>query len=64
VRIATWLLPKKRPWLNSVEPRWIHGKPKVVELDGLLGAYELAEWVCAVFGCPHYEHLSVTENVA
>jgi len=31
---------------------------------GNLGAYELADRVCAVFGCPHYEHLSVAENVA
>ncbi len=64
VRIVTCLLPKKSPWLNAIEPKWIHGKRKVVEPDGLLGAYELAERVCAAFGCPHYEHLSVTENVA
>jgi hypothetical protein len=64
VRIITCLLPKKSPWLNAIEPKWIHGKRKVVEPDGLLGAYELAHRVCAAFGCPHYEHLSVTENVA
>ena len=63
VRIITCLLPKKSPWLNAIEPKWIHGKRKVVEPDGLLGTYELAERVCAAFGCPHYEHLSVTENV-
>ena len=45
-------------------PKWIHGKRKVVEADDLLGAYELAKRVCAAFGCPHYEHLSITENVA
>jgi hypothetical protein len=64
VRIITCLLPKKSPWLNAIEPKWIHGKRKVVEPEGLLGAYELAARVCAAFGCPHYEHLSVTENVA
>ena len=64
VRIVTCLLPKKSPWLNAIEPKWIHGKRKVVEPDGLLGAHELAERVCAAFGCPHYEHLSLTENVA
>ena len=37
---------------------------KVVEADRLLDADELAERVCAAFGCPHYEHLSITENVA
>jgi len=36
----------------------------VVEPDGLLRAYELADRVCAAFGSPHYEHLSVAENVA
>jgi hypothetical protein len=40
------------------------GKRKVVEPDGLLTAYELAERVCRVFGCPHYEHLSIAENAA
>ncbi len=64
VRIVTCLLPKRSPWLNAIEPKWVHGKRKVVEPDGLLGAYELADRICAAFGCPHYEHLSVAENVA
>jgi DDE superfamily endonuclease len=64
VRIISCLLPKKSPWLNSMEPKWVHGKRKVVEPHGLLTAYELAERVCAVFDCPHYEHLSIAENAA
>jgi DDE superfamily endonuclease len=64
VRIVSCLLPKKSPWLNAIEPKWIHGKRKVVEPDGLLGAYELAERVCRVFDCPHYEHLSISQEVA
>jgi transposase len=64
VRIVTCFLPKKSPWLNPIEPKWTHGKRRVVEPDGLLSAHELAERVCAAFGCPHYEHLSVTENAA
>jgi hypothetical protein len=64
VRIVPCLLPKKSPWLNAIEPKWIHGKREVVEPAGLLGAYELAERVCAAFECPHYEHLSIAENVA
>src|SRR5215211_6769073 len=55
---------EQSPWLNAIEPKWVHAKRKVVEPDGLLGAYELAERVCRVFGCPHYDHLSVTQNVA
>ena len=64
MRIVSCLLPKKSPWLNPIEPTWVHGKRKVVEPEGLLTAYELADRVCAVFGSPHYEHLSITENVA
>jgi hypothetical protein len=64
VRIVSCLLPKQSPWLNAIEPKWVHGKRKVVEPDGLLGAYELAERVCRVFGCPHYEHLSIPQEVA
>ena len=64
VRIVSCLLPKQSPWLNAIEPKWIHGKRKVVEPEGLLGAHELAERVCRVFGCPHYEHLSVPQKVA
>ncbi|MGH3147521.1 MAG: transposase [Rubrobacter sp.] len=65
VRIVSCLLPKQSPWLNAIEPQWVHGKRKVVEPDGgVLGAYELAEKVCGVFGCPHYEHLSIPQEVA
>ena len=64
VRIVSCFLPIKSPWLNSMEPKWVHGKRKVVEPDGLLTAHELAERVCGAFGCPHYEHLSIPENAA
>lgn len=64
VRIVGCLLPKQSPWLNAIEPKWIHGKRKVVEADGLLGVYELADRVCKVFDCPHHEHLTVPQKVA
>lgn len=64
VRIVSCLLPKQSPWLNAIEPKWVHAKRKVVEPDGLLGAYELAERVCGVFDCPHHEHLTVPQEVA
>jgi hypothetical protein len=64
VRIVSCLLPKQSPWLNAIEPKWVHGKRKVAEPDGLLGAYELVERVCRLFGCPHYEHLSIPREVA
>jgi hypothetical protein len=65
VRVLSRLLPKKKsPWLNAMEPKWVHGERQVVEPNGLLTAHELAERVCTAFGCPHYEHLSIPENAA
>jgi len=64
VRIVSCLLPKQSPWLNAIEPKWVHCKRKVVEPDGLLGAYELADRVCKVFGCAHEPHLSIPQEVA
>jgi len=64
IRIISCLLPKQSPWLNAIEPKWMHGKRRVMEADGLLGAQELAERVCEAFDCPHYEHLSLPEKVA
>jgi transposase len=64
VRIVPCLLPTKSPWLNAIEPQWIHSKRKVVEPERLLGAYELAERVCGVFGCTHEEHLAIPQEVA
>jgi hypothetical protein len=64
VRIVPCLLPTKSPWLDAIEPQWIHSKRKVVEPERLLGAHELADRVCGVFGSPHYEHLSIPQEVA
>jgi hypothetical protein len=64
VRIVSCFLPKQSPWLNAIEPKWVHSKRKVVEAEGLLSSYELADRVCGVFGSPHYEHLSITQEVA
>ncbi len=64
VRVVSCLLPVRSPWLNPMEPMWVHGKRKVVEPDGLLGAYELADRACEVFGCPHEPHLSIDQEVA
>ncbi len=47
VRIVACLLLKRSPWLNPIEPKWVHGKRRVVEADSLLNARELADRVCA-----------------
>ena len=63
VRIVVCFLPKKSPWLNPIEPKWIHGKRKVAESDRLLTAHELADRVCKVFGCAHEPHLAIPQEV-
>src|SRR6266436_1007167 len=56
VRILPLFLPKQNPWLNPIEPKWVHGKRAVVETDGLLSAQQLAERICAYFGCSCEPH--------
>ena len=64
VRIVNCLLPIKSPWLNPIEPHWVHGKRQVVEPDGLLTASELADRVYDYFGFEHEDYLSIPEKVA
>jgi hypothetical protein len=64
VRIIVCQLPIKSPWLNPIEPKWVHGKRKVVEPDRVLPAAELAQRVCDAFGCAYEEHLTIPNQVA
>jgi hypothetical protein len=64
VRILPFLLPTKSPWLHPLEPKWVHAKRNVVELDGRLSAGQLAERVCAYFGCSYEPHLIIPEKIA
>ena len=59
VRILPCFLPTKSPWLNPIEPKWVHGKRAVVEPNTLLSAQQLAERVCVSFRCFHETHLSL-----
>jgi hypothetical protein len=54
-------LPTQSPWLNPIEPHWVHAKRRVVEADGLLSADQLAQRVCDQFGCQHEPHLAFPE---
>jgi len=64
VRILVFALPVKSPWLNPIEPKWVHGKCRIVEPNRTLSADELAERVCAAFDCPHEDHLAIPEDVS
>jgi transposase len=63
VRILSCLLPTKSPWLNSIEPKWVHGKRNVSEADRLLSADELEARVCAYYGTPRQPHLVMPKKV-
>jgi transposase len=64
VRILPCLLPSKSPWLNPIEPKWVHGKRKVSEADRILSADELEARVCAYYGCSREPHLVMPKKVA
>ena len=57
VRIVVCPLPSKSPWLNPIEPRWVHGKRAIVEPERLLSAQEVEARACAYYGCEQVEHL-------
>jgi len=57
VRILVCQLPVKSPWLNRIEPHWIHAKRAVVEPDRVLSKAELIGRICAHFQCTYVEHL-------
>ena len=58
VRIVVGRLPVKSPWLNPIEPRWMHGKKAIVEPERVLTAQEVEVRVCTYYGCDHQAHLT------
>ena len=56
-RIRVCGLPIKAPWLNPIEPKWVHGKRAVVEPDRKLTPDELRQRVCDDYGCPKHPSL-------
>ena len=64
VRIVACPLPIKSPWLNPIEPKWVHGKKRVIEPARLLTAAELEERVYRALGADHADHLSMPKKAA
>jgi hypothetical protein len=64
VRIVVCSLPIKSPWLNPIEPKWVHGKQCIVEPARLLPLEELETRVYAALGVDHADHLTMPEKVA
>jgi DDE superfamily endonuclease len=51
-RLLVCRLPSKSPWLNPIEPKWMHGKRAVVEPERKLTAAELQRRLCDHDRCP------------
>ena len=64
VRILACRLPSQSPWLNPIEPQWVHGKRAIVEPDRLLSAQEVMDRVRAYYGCANEDHLSISAKAA
>lgn len=64
VRLLVCYLPAKSPWLNPIEPKWVHGKRRVVEPAGTLTPAELEARVYAAFAIPPEPHLCIPEKAA
>ncbi|NJO93693.1 MAG: hypothetical protein HC820_03795 [Hydrococcus sp. RM1_1_31] len=60
VRILVCHLPVKSPWLNSIEPKWVHGKRAIVSPERVLTSTELRERVCDYYECELLELLKRT----
>jgi hypothetical protein len=58
VRIVSCPLPVKAPWLNRIEPKWVHGKRAIVEPDRPLTAAEVIERACGYYGCEQLDRLT------
>ena len=50
-RLILCRLPSQSPWLNPIEPTWVHGKRAVVEPARMLSMVELMQRVCAYYQC-------------
>jgi hypothetical protein len=58
VRVVACYLPVKAPWLNAIEPKWVHGKRAIVEPGRKLTATEVIERVCGYYGCEQLDRIS------
>ena len=56
---ASWSPPtQQEPWLNAIEPKWVHGKRAVVEPERKLGAAELKQRLCEHYRSPLLQPLA------
>ena len=57
LRLLTCRLPIKSPWLNAIEPKWVHAKKAIAKPEGQLTAAETQDRVCSYYGCQLFKPL-------
>ena len=57
-RVVVCPLPSKSPWLNRIEPKWVHGKRAIAEPDRKLPVAELKHRICAYYDCELLEPIA------
>ena len=57
-RLLVCRLPSRSPWLNPIEPKWVHGKRAVAEPARKLSGDELKRRLCDHYRCPTMEPLA------
>lgn len=57
-RLLACRLPAKSPWLNNIEPKWVHGKRATAEPDRKLPADELKTRLCDYYQSERMEPIT------
>jgi hypothetical protein len=57
-RLRVCRLPSRSPWLNAIEPKWVHGKRAVVEPERKLSGAELKQRLCDYYHAPLLQPLA------
>jgi DDE superfamily endonuclease len=57
-RLIVFRLPTKSPWLNAIEPKWVHGKRAIAEPARVLSTAEVMQRVCTYYHCAQLEPLT------
>jgi hypothetical protein len=57
-RLVVCRLPSKRPWLNRLEPTWVHGTRALAEPARKLGVDELQHRICTYDECARLEPIA------
>lgn len=50
-RLVLCQLPSKSPWLNRIEPKWVHGKRAIAEPTRKLTGEETRQRICDYYHC-------------